>query len=304
MHSGIGPRAQLEQFAIPLVLDQPSIGQNLRDHNLCPLVYARSPGSTDRGPFYGDQVAMDAALDQWKRDGTGPWAKFACELGIGFFKLDHLPSTAEFNALPPREQAHLSAPTVPHYEILTHAPMHWLIPDFPRDSLNYACLVVFPYNNQARGAATLQSADPRAPLRFDPRFLSHPFDRRVAVDALRAALRMARHEGFARDSVATLAGPPGEGEGGDGDDSDEALLAYWRQTVSSGWHMTGTVRMGRAGQQDDAAVDSEFRLVGVEGLRVADMSVVPVLPSGHKQAVAYVTGMTCAEKMIAEYGLA
>lgn len=295
MHSGIGPRAQLEQFAIPLVLDQPSIGQNLRDHSFCPLVYARSPGATDRGPFYGDQAAMDAALDQWKRDGTGPWAKFACELGIGFFKLDHLPSTAEFNDLTPSERAYLSAPTVPHYELLTHCPMHWFIPDFPRDSLNYACLLVFPYNNQARGAVTLQSADPRVPLRFDPRFLSHPFDRRVAVDALRAALRMARHEGFARDNVATLAGPKG--------DTDEDLLAYWRQTVASSWHMMGTVKMGKAGDQD-AAVDSEFRLVGVEGLRVADMSVVPVLPSGHVQAAAYVTGMTCAEKMTAEYGLA
>ena len=53
----------------------------------------------------------------------------------------------------------------------------------------------------------------------------------------------------------------------------------------------------------DAVVDSDFRLMGIDGLRVADMSVVPVLANCHVQAVAYVTGATCAEKLIQEYEL-
>ena len=92
-----------------------------------------------------------------------------------------------------------------------------------------------------------------------------------------------------------MAGPKG--------DSDEDLLAYWEQTLSSSWHMTGTVKMGKPGDSD-AAVDSDFRVMGIENLRVADMSVVPVLANCHVQAVAYVTGATCAEKLIAEYDLA
>ena len=84
--------------------------------------------------------------------------------------------------------------------------------------------------------------------------------------------------------------------------SDDDLLAYWRQTLSSSWHMTGTLKMGKPGDAD-AVVDPDFKLIGFEGLRVADMSAVPVLASGHTQAIAYVTGLTAAEKLRAEYNL-
>ncbi|KAI1486370.1 hypothetical protein F5X96DRAFT_655330 [Biscogniauxia mediterranea] len=298
MHSGIGPRAQLEQFSIPVAVAQPAVGQGLRDHMFSPLVYRRREGSTARASFYGDPAAMEAALAQWRRDGTGPWSKFACEIGIGWYKLPGLEATAEFAALPPAERAFLSRPTVPHFEIATHFPIHWFIPGFPPEDLDCLCIVVFHYNAQARGQVTLQSADPDAPLRFDPCLLGTPFDRRVAVDAMREALKVTRHPDFARDTVGQIAGPAG--------DSDEELLEYWRQSVGSSWHMTGTAKMGKRGDPD-AVVDADFRVLGLEGggggLRVADMSVVPVLPSCHIQAVAYVTGATCAEKLVREYGL-
>ncbi|KAK7433184.1 hypothetical protein QQZ08_000116 [Neonectria magnoliae] len=294
MHSGIGPRKQLEEFGLPVVKDVPAIGQGLRDHMFCPLVYKRKEGDTARAPFYGDQKVMDVALEQWKRDGTGPWSKFACELGIGWFKLDKLVASDEFQALAAEERAYLTKPTVPHYEVLTHFPIHWFIPGFPQDSLNCSCILVFYYNSQSRGEVTLQSADPNTPLKFDPKFLSSPFDRRAAVEALRDAFRIAKHKGYADNNESVIAGPQG--------DSDEDLLAYWRQTISSSWHMTGTVKMGKPGDAD-AAVDSDFHLMGIDNLRVADMSVVPILASCHVQSVAYVTGMTCAEKLIAEYGL-
>lgn len=295
MHSGIGPKAQLEKFGIPVIQDIPAIGQGLRDHAFVPLAYARAGGDTDRASFYGDKQAMADALDQWKKDGTGPWAKFACELPIGWFKLDALAASAEFQALPEAEKAYLRDPTVPHYELLSHFPIHWFVPGFPDAALNYSCLLVFLYNAQSRGAATLQSADPAAPLRFDPRFLAAPFDRRAAVESLRDAYRLVRHEAYAQNTVATIAGPA--------DLSDDALLDYWRQNISSSWHMSGTLKMGRRGDAD-AVVDNEFRLLGFEGLRVADMSVVPIIANCHTQSVAYLTGLTCGEKLIAEYGLA
>lgn len=124
MHSGIGPAKQLEQYNIPVVQNVPAIGQGLRDHCFVPLVYTRTDGSTDRRAFFGDQKAMDKALEQWKKDGTGPWAKFACELGVGWFKLDRLTASKEFQELPADEQRYLLQETVPHYEILTHFPVH------------------------------------------------------------------------------------------------------------------------------------------------------------------------------------
>jgi choline dehydrogenase-like flavoprotein len=295
MHSGIGPANQLKEFNLPVVLDVPAIGQGMRDHMFCPLAWTRTKGSTARAPFYGDDKVMSDALEQWKRDGTGPWAKFACELGIGWFKIPGLTSTKEFQELPEADKRHIDAPTVPHYEIITHFPIHWFLPGFDKANLNYSCMLVFYFNAQARGTVMLQSSDPKVPLKFDPKFLGTPFDRRVAVESLRDAFRVAKHEAFTKDNESQIVGPAG--------DSDEELLEYWKNTISSSWHMTGTIKMG---SKDDkkAAVDSDFRLKGIEGLRVADMSVVPLLASCHVQAVAYVTGITCAEKLIQEYNLA
>ncbi|KAI1843495.1 hypothetical protein JX266_010321 [Neoarthrinium moseri] len=295
MHSGVGPADHLKEFDLPVALDVPAIGQGLRDHMFCPLAWTRTEGSTARAPFYGDEKAMADALEQWKFDGTGPWSKFACELGIGWFKIPSLTSTKEFQELPEADKRHIDAPTVPHYEIITHFPIHWFIPGFAKENLNYSCMLVFYYNAQARGTVTLQSSDPKTPLKFDPKFLGTPYDRRVAVESLRDAFRIAKSDGYTKDNVSQIVGPAG--------DSDEELLDYWKNTISSSWHMTGTVKMGKKGDKD-AAVDSDFRLVGIEGLRVADMSVVPVLASCHVQSVAYVTGVTCAEKLIKEYGLA
>ncbi|KAK2687941.1 hypothetical protein QWA68_012592 [Fusarium oxysporum] len=295
MHSGIGPKTQLDQFNIPVIKDVPRVGQGLRDHMFTPLVYTRKPGDTARDTFYGDKKAMDDALEQWRRDGTGPWTKFACELGIGWFKLDKLVKSEEFKALPAKEQEFLMKETVPHYEILTHFPIHWFIPEFPDSALNYSCILVFYYNAQSQGEVTLQSSDPNVPLKFDPKFLASPFDRRAAIESLRDAFRLVKHDGYAKDNVAMLAGPQG--------DSDEELLEHWKNTISSSWHMTGTTKMGKKGDPD-AVVDSDFKVIGFEGLRIADMGVVPVLASCHIQSVAYVTGITAAEKLIAEYNLA
>ena len=294
MHSGIGPRDQLDRFGIPVVKDVPAVGQGLRDHMFCPLVFKRKEGDTDRASFYGNKELMKQALEQWKHDGTGPWAKFACEMGIGFFKLKNLETTTEFKALPPEMQMYLKKETVPHYEMLTHFPIHWFVPGFPQGNLNCSCLLVFYYNSQSYGEVTLQSGDPSKPMRFDPRFLASPFDRRLAIDSLRDAFRISQHEGYVKNNTSTIVGPVGE--------SDEQLLEYWKENISSSWHMTGTVKMGQDGN-DNAAVDKDFRVKGIEKLRVADMGVVPVLPNCHIQAVAYVTGMTCADKLIAAHKL-
>ncbi|KAI8952132.1 hypothetical protein F4801DRAFT_242174 [Xylaria longipes] len=293
MHSGIGPAKQLEEFNITVIRDIPAVGQNLRDHMFVPLVYQRTETSTSRPSFYGNAQAMDDALEQWKKDGTGDWSKYSSELGIGWKKLEGLEFSSEFQSLPQDEQNLLLKETIPHYEIITHFPIHYFIPNFPA-ATHYSCFLVFYSNAQSRGEVTLQSSDPDVPLKFNPRFLGTAFDRHVAIRALREFMELTKTEAYAKDTVASLAVPKSG--------SDEDLLAYWQQYISSSWHMTGTLKMGKSGDAD-AVVNNEFRLMGFEGLRIADMSVVPVLPSCHVQAVAYITGVTCAEKLIQEYQL-
>ena len=74
---------------------------------------------------------------------------------------------------------------------------------------------------------------------------------------------------FQKDTVGLLHGPKSM--------SEEDILAYWREKTGSTWHMCGTVRMGRKGEET-AGVDREFRVLGTKGLRVVDLSVMPILP--------------------------
>ncbi|KAH7024877.1 putative glucose-methanol-choline oxidoreductase [Microdochium trichocladiopsis] len=308
MSSGLGPASPLRALGVSPLRDIPALGQNLRDHMFVPLIYKlNTPHSATRAAFYRSADARAAALAQWREQGgTGDWAKYACELGIGWAKLPGLEQSAEFQALPEAERAFLAKETVPHYEIITHFPIHYFVPGFPDENLDYVTVLVFYYNAQARGEVTLKKPDAAAEgekgeksvevpqVQCNPRFLEHEFDRRVAVDSLREVLRVLKQDSFAKDTAGVISGPKGE--------SDEDLLEYWRQNISSSWHMTGTAKMGAPGDAD-AVVDQDFRVRGVDGLRVVDMSVVPVLASCHIQAVAYITGVTAAEKIVAEYGL-
>ncbi|QRD92993.1 glucose dehydrogenase [Aspergillus flavus] len=288
MLSGIGPASQLAKHGIPIICDLSAIGQNLKDHCHVPLAFRRSKESNDRHSFYGEPTASQEALETWRIDGTGSWSIFGCQCVGGWLKSPSVVDSFEFKQLPRAEQEFLNGETVPHYELVSHFPFHMLIPGVSED-FSYVCLVAFLMNPQSRGEVTLQSADPTVPLLFNPRFLSHPYDRRVAIESYRDLLKLSAHPSFSKDTIGDLIRPQG--------DSDEAILEFWRQFVSSTWHMTGTVKMGRP-DDPDAAVDRSFRVRNLEGLRVADMSVVPVLPNSHTQVTAYLVGATCADVLI------
>ncbi|KNG80075.1 glucose-methanol-choline (gmc) oxidoreductase [Aspergillus nomiae NRRL 13137] len=293
MHSGIGPADELRKFNISVIHDLPAVGQGLRDHIFAPLIVMRNPESNDRNSFYQDEVAMEAATKQWERDRTGPWTRYGCQLGIGWFKSDRITSCEEFKALPGSVQDFMNCETIPHYEIISHFPVHFTFPQLFQD-YSYICLPVFLMNEQSVGEVQLQSSDPNEPLSFNPKYLEHPFDRRACIEIYRHLWDLTQHPCFAKDTVSTIMAPASH--------SDEDILQFWKNNLSSSWHMTGTVKMGRDGASD-AAVDSRFRVFGVKRLRVADMSVVPVLTNNHTQATAYITGATCADVLIREYGL-
>jgi len=293
MLSGIGPADELAKHDISLIQDLP-VGKNLRDHTCVVTVYIKKEGTNDRAAFYGSEEAMATAREEWlQKDGSGPWSVFGCQGGIGYFKAPRLYETDEFKTLPKHEQEYLTKETVPSYEVFTHFPVHMLNPDMP-NNLTYQSLAAFPMNEQSRGEVTLQSKDPRDPPIMDPKLLSHPFDQRVAIESLRDVMEFSAHPAYARDTLAAIHVPKSN--------SDEDLLEFIRENAISVWHMTGTVKMGKAGEKD-ACVDSDFKVVGIENLRVADMSVVPVLTNNHTQATAYIAGASLADKLVAEYGL-
>jgi choline dehydrogenase-like flavoprotein len=201
-------------------------------------------------------------------------------------------SLPEFKALPPSVQDLLNRETIPHYELINF-PIHLVFPDMFQD-YSYVCLAVMMMNEQSTGEVRLNSSNPSDPLLFDPKFLEHAFDRQACIVIYKHLMEVMNHPSFAKDTVGTTLGAAS--------DSDEDILEFWKNNLSSTWHMTGTAKMGKVGDAD-AVVDSRFRVIGVDGLRVADMSCVPVLTNNHTQATAYVTGATAAEVLVKEYEL-
>ncbi len=109
--SGIGDSEQLKTQNIPIVLDQPSIGVNLRDHVVVRMAAAIEPGSFELpGPN-----TLQEAREQWLRDRSGPLSGDTALLEIGYLKLP-ITSYPEYATLDRRTQALLSHPDVPAYE--------------------------------------------------------------------------------------------------------------------------------------------------------------------------------------------
>jgi choline dehydrogenase-like flavoprotein len=153
-------------------------------------------------------------------------------------------------------------------------------------------------NCLSRGTITLGE---KGQLMVDPNFLSNPFDLRVAIETIRAILRISLSPKWKGDIKAMLWGPeinwcPDMDIDGI---PDEVLAAFVRKVVSHGYHQMSTLAMGKDGE---GAVDKDFKLRGFESLRVVDLSVCPILTNNHTQVNAYVIGEVAARKIIKENG--
>jgi choline dehydrogenase-like flavoprotein len=273
MHSGIGPAEQLRKFNINITHANNAVGQNLIDHcHIGPTWVRRSTNSERQAWYQASPSTKTAALEQWKADKTGPLAEILVNMPMGFFKSPAVFKSQEFQDLPEDRKAYLLAPTIPSYEIIPDGPCMEYFVD-PASAPEMVCVAVILMNQQSRGSVTMQSADPKVPLLFDPNYFEHPFDRRVAIEAVREVLSVMDGPAIKHD----LLGPSAI-TGAPKSSSDEDIMEYWRKNLSSTWHMSGTCRMGKEKEGDGAVVDSKLKVFGVDGLRVADMSVIPFVP--------------------------
>jgi choline dehydrogenase len=121
---------------------------------------------------------------------------------------------------------------------------------------------------------TLQSADPAVPPRIQPNYLSAPNDVRALVAGVRLVRQIFAAPAMAQCVVCeTYPGPQAS--------SDEAIVDALRLTGTTGYHAVGTCRMG---SDAGAVVDPQLRVIGTEGLRVVDASVMPTVPTGNTNA--------------------
>jgi len=265
MLSGIGPAAHLAEHGIPVRHDLPGVGRNLQDHYQARIVYRCTR------PITLNEVSH--AL----------WRKALAGLEWALFRTGPLTVGAGVVALFWRTRPELATPDVEFHVIPFSAdrpgePLH----PFPGFTVSTCQL-----RPESRGRLELRSADPADAPKIFPNYLATETDRRTMVDGLELIRRIAAQPAL-RPYVAEehLPGPACR--------SREDLLAYVREKGTTIFHPTSTCAMGPA-SDPMAVVDPRLRVHGLEGLRVADASIMPTVVSGNTNAACIMIGERCAD---------
>lgn len=250
-------------------------------------------GSNDRAQL-ADSTYLADARKMFVEHGTGPLAQVFGLVIFNFERIDdELLNSEEYKALPEHVKQHITGKNVPAREWILHAPPPPPFIDQTKTYMPFASALMCP---QSTGTVTLASANPHDPPICDPKILEHPFDLLNFKIGTRRLLKLVNSEGFAKRNVGQVLGPKS--------DSDEDIMEYVKTPGVMGtmWHMSSTAKMG-LGDDEMACVDTHFRVKGLEGLRIADMSVTPNVLNCHVQAVAYTVGESAAERLIEQYEL-
>lgn len=267
MLSGIGPAAHLAQHGIKLVADRPGVGANLQDHM---ELYIQQE-STKPITLYSKLNLFSKALI------GAEWLFFKSGLGAS----NHFEAAAFLRSKSgvdyPDIQYHF-LPVAIRYDGKAAAKSHGFQAH------------VGPMRSKSRGSVTLRSPDPheKPVIRFN--YMSHPDD----WTDFRHCIRLTR-EIFGQAAFDEFRGR--EISPGADATSDEALDAFIRDHAESAYHPCGTCRMGRA-DDPHAVVDPECRVIGVDGLRVADSSIFPRITNGNLNAPSIMVGEKAADHIL------
>jgi choline dehydrogenase len=257
--SGVGPAAELHGLGIDVVRDLRGVGENLQDHlEFYFQIECREPITlySAMGPLAKAWIGMRWLL---RHDGRGATNHF--ETG-GFIR-------SRAGVRYPDLQYHF-LPLAVAYDGKSLLRGHGFQAH------------IGPMRSQSRGWVRLASADPAEAPRIRFNYMSHPDD----WIAMRAAVRLTR-EIFAQPAFNRYRGR--EIQPGDAVRTDAEIDAFAREKVESAYHPCGSCRMGRA---DDprAVVDPECRVIGLDGLRVIDSSIMPTITTGNLNAPTIMIG--------------
>ena len=247
--SGIGPAAELSALGLAPVHDLPGVGRNLQDHVLVGVIHTCPHPVTLFAAESLKQLARFVALRR------------------GMLTSNVAEAVAFVRSGPSQEAPDLeliSAP-VPYIDHGSVAPTG--------HGLSIAVVLLTP---ESRGRITLTSRDPEAAPRIEPRYLTDPDGSDMArlVAGLRRAQKLFETAPLAK-YVGDVIEAPREGA------PDSEVAAFVRAQLETIYHPVGTCRMG---SDDDSVVDPLLRVRGIEGLRVADASVMPTITRGHTYA--------------------
>jgi choline dehydrogenase-like flavoprotein len=286
--NGIGPKSELEALGIESKIDLPGVGKHLSDHVMTFMSIEVDGALNDRTTFESNPQLIAEAEDLWTKDHSGAFALQHSVLWGGFLKLPDLHTMPEFTALPSATQAFLSRPTIPSYEFLVGGPT-WPPGAVLSPGNTYLTFGAFLMHPQSEGSVTLRSKDAKENPVITLNYLTHPYDAAAFQSAIRATwTKITSNPSIAPHIRRVLCGPESL--------SDEDVEMFVKEHANTVWHANGSVRMGKC-------VDSKGRVYGVEGLRIADLSVAPLTTSNHTQATAYVVGRVVGGMVRGDYKL-
>jgi choline dehydrogenase len=253
--SGIGSPELLERVGIPVRHALPGVGENLQDHLQFRLMHACTQPITTNDTLNSWFGRARVGL-QWLLHRSGP---LAVGINQGGCFMRALPQESDR----PDIQFHMGTLSADMAGGQPHP--------FPGFTLSVCQL-----RPTSRGQVQIRSDNPFEPPSIQPNYLSTDLDRRTAVAAVRAARAIAASPSM-RPYVKQELNPGLQAS------SDEELLAFCRASGATIFHPSGTCRMGT---EPEAVVDETLRVHGLQGLRVADCSIMPTLVSGNTNAAA------------------
>jgi choline dehydrogenase len=268
--SGIGPAGHVRAHGIEVVHELPGVGANLQDH-----FQARSVYRCSRPITLNDRV-------------KNPWQKVLMGLEWFLFRTGPLTIGAGQGCIFARTRPELATPDIQFHLILFSADR----PGQPLHAFSGFTASVCQLRPESRGSVMIRSPDPAQHPAIFANYLATETDRRCIADGLQLARRLARTEAL-RPYIAE------EIEPGADKVTDEDMLAHARARGGTIFHPTSTCMMG-PGSDPMAVVDPELRLHGIEGLRLADASIMPTVVSGNTNAACIMIGEKASDMILGE----
>lgn len=265
LRSGIGNAQELVNCGITPQHQLRGVGLNLQDHITATAQYVTS-----------STIPYGASLRAWPQ--------LAAHVANYVFRRRGLLASNVFEGTAFwRSDPSLTRPDVQFIFMPVHRAAGKMIPLV--HGYGVVAVVLHP---RSRGSVTIPSADPCAAPLVDPKFFSETEDMETLLRGLRFARQLLQAPSFAGlHGKEILPGP--------GLQQEDQLQRYIRQSATTVYHPVGTCHMG---QGLDAVVDSELRVHGLQGLRVADASIMPSVPGGNTHAPVVMIGEKAADLVL------
>jgi choline dehydrogenase len=270
--SGVGPKNILEQASVPLIHDSPSVGENLQDHLGVSYFYK------SKVPTLNDQLRpVLGKIYQGLRyifSRSGPLSLSVNQSG-GFI----------------RTRDDLEKPNIQLY----FSPVSYSLesPDkramMSPDPFSAMLLGISNCSPRSRGSVRLRSSNPLEPPVIEPNYLSHEDDIKDLLEGVKVLRKLAKTDSF-RKVIGEEFRPGSQCQ------TDEQMIQHIKDTVWTVFHPSSTCRMGP--DPKSSVVDSNLKVYGIEGLRVADASIFPSLVCGNINAATIMVGEKASDLIL------